>query len=477
VRLAKVLFFLGLFISLPAYAQISNFQHIILVVQENRTPDNLLQGLCNPPYGGNTSCSTKPTGSQYDILTSNWLDKTSSTGSTQPTVVALNNKYDPSHNHRAFTAMCDLKKTGGCHMDGAANEACTGPCPTRAAFGYVDNSTGIVNSYLSLVTQYGFANYMFQTNQGPSFPAHQFLFGGTSAPSAADDAAGSFAAENVSPDIAGTVAGCIALQTTTVPLLTTTGENQRIYPCMDHQTMADLLDPIGVTWKYYTPSAGSIWTAPNAISHLCQPSAPYGGKCTGSDWINNVVLPNPAQVLTDISNCKLSNVSWVIPSGQNSDHAGNNNGGGPAWVASIVNAIGNNPKCVDGETYWDNTAILVTWDDWGGWYDHEAPTLLAQPEGDYQYGFRVPLMVISAYTQAGYIDNNRLDFGSILRFIEHNFGITEGALNFADARAQFDLTEFFNLSLIPRVFQTVPARLDPSYFVNDKTPPTDPDDD
>jgi phospholipase C len=70
-----------------------------------------------------------------------------------------------------------------------------------------------------------------------------------------------------------------------------------------------------------------------------------------------------------------------------------------------------------------------------------------------------------------------MDFGSILRFIEHNFSIQEGSLNFADARAQIDLTEFFNLNQAPRPFQIIPAPLDAKHFVNDKTPPTDPDDD
>ena len=75
---------------------------------------------------------------------------------------------------------------------------------------------------------------------------------------------------------------------------------QTIYPCFDHQTMADLFDAIDVSWKYYTPSAGSIQTAPDAISHICVPSQPTGGECTGSDWVNDVIL-KPSQVLTDIS--------------------------------------------------------------------------------------------------------------------------------------------------------------------------------
>jgi phospholipase C len=478
---AKSLFLAGCFASICfvtalAPAQISSFQHIIVVVQENRTPDNLFQGLCSPPYGTSSSCSTTPTGSQYNIQTSNWLDKTSSTGTTQPTSVPLANAYDLGHKHTAFTAMCDVSTSGACKMDGAATSICAGTCPTHSWFKYVDNSTGVVNPYLNIATQYGWANYMFQTNQGPSFPAHQYLFGGTSAPNASDDAQGIFAAENVAPEVSGTVAGCIAISTTTVALITPKSERQRIYPCFEHQTLADLLDSGAITWKYYTPGRGSIWTAPNAIQHICVPSAPSGGQCTGPDWTNDVVISSK-QVLTDISNCKLAAVSWVIPSGQNSDHPQTNNGGGPSWVASVVNAIGNNAKCKNGEVYWDNTAILITWDDWGGWYDHEPPTILAQPQGDYQYGFRVPLLVVSAYTSAAYVDNNRYDFGSILRFIEQNFGIQQGALNFADARTTTNLTGFFNLSLPPRVFTTISAPLDATYFLNDPTPPSDPDDD
>jgi phospholipase C len=456
-----------------AHAQISSFQHVIVVVQENRTPDNLFQGLCTPPFGKKTSCSTSPTGAQYDIQTTNWLDKTSSTGTTNPIAVSFANNYDPSHRHAAFTGMCDLNTAGVCQMDGAAGNDCNGTCPTRPAYHYVSNLNSILNPYLTLATSYGWANYMFQTNQGPTFAAHQFLFGGTSAPSADDDAIGTFAAENMNS--ADTIAGCIALAGTTVKLITTVNETQTVYPCFEHQTMTDLFDAINVSWRYYTPSAGSIQTAPDAISHICVPSAPTGGTCTGTDWINNVII-KPSQVLTDIAGCKLAQVSWVNPSGKNSDHPRSNTGGGPSWIASIVNAIGNNPKCKNNEIYWHNTAIIITWDDWGGWYDHEPPTILAGAQGDYQYGFRVPFIVVSAYTPVQYVDNNRMDFGTILRFLEQNFGIAEGALNFADARASGNLSEFFNLSQVPRVFQTIPARLDANYFVNDKDPLTDADD-
>ena len=456
-----------------AAAQDPAFQHVVVIFQENRTPDNLFQGLCSAPFGSADSCSTNPNLSQYNIQTRNWLDKNSSTGVTQPGTVALANKYDLSHAHSAFVAQCDQDTvTGTCRMDGAAGVKCSGTCPAKPQFRYIDNSTGTVTPYLQLATQYGWANYMFQTNQGPSFPAHQFIFGGTSAPSATDDANGIYASENMS----GTskTAGCTAPAGTTVQLIDPTGENKKVYPCFEHNTMPDLLNG-PITWRYYTPSAGSIWTAPNAIQHICQ-STGAGGQCVGSDWTNNVDL-KPADVLTDIANCNLRSISWVIPTGANSDHANSNDGGGPSWVSAIVNAIGNSSTCDNNSGYWQNTAIVITWDDWGGWYDHERPTFLAQPEGDYQLGFRVPLLFVSAYTPAGYINNARHDFGSILRFIEHNFGIPEGALNFADARAKNDLRGFYDLSQTPRPFQTITAPKSAAFFIHDKRKATDPDDD
>src|SRR5580698_4881184 len=176
----KALLSLGIFLAACADAQISTFQHVIVVFQENRTPDNLFQGLCKAPFGGINSCSTEPTGSQYDIQTTNWLNNTSPTGTTVPQPVALANSYDLSHAHQAFTAQCDINSSGTCLMDGAAGVLCTGACQPQPQFRYVGNSNSILSPYLSIATEYGWGNYMFQTNQGPSFPAHQYIFGGTS---------------------------------------------------------------------------------------------------------------------------------------------------------------------------------------------------------------------------------------------------------------------------------------------------------
>jgi phospholipase C len=471
------------------HAQITSFKHVVVIFQENRTPDNLFQGLCTTA----SACSTTPTGKQYNIQTNNWKDNTSSTGFTQPLTVPLANSYDLNHAHAAWVAECDKNAAGNCLMDGAAGVSCGGTCLTQPQFRYaVGQPTGTnpytLKPYLDLAKQYGWANYMFQTNEGPSFPAHQFIFGATSAPSQTDDAMGIFAAENMSGT--GMGAGCSADPGVLVKLIDPQGAentNPPIFPCFEHQTISDLLEKKGVTWRYYTPGTRSIWTAPNAISHICGAS---GTACAGTDFTSNVDAVNPSDVLTDIGNCNLRQVTWIIPSGANSDHANINTGGGPAWVASIVNALGNSwtnsgHKC----DYWGNsspgneTAIFIAWDDWGGWYDHEPPAILASPEGGYQYGFRVPLITVSAYVPVQTVNNKRHDFGSILRFIEQNYGL--GNLGFADTRcdpswancATDSLRGFFNYTQTPRSFTTIQSRHGAQYFIHDKTPLTDPDDD
>ncbi len=153
-------------------------------------------------------------------------------------------------------------------------------------------------------------------------------------------------------------------------------------------------------------------------------------------------------------------------------------------MASIVNAIGES-RCTDNVNgkqvpYWQDTAIIITWDDWGGFYDHRPPTLLSAPnqgQGDYQLGFRVPLVVVSAYTNPMIDNTNQYDFGSILRFMEQNFGIQEGSLGFADQRSQTDLTGFFSLGQAPRRFQHIRAPLGLEFFLNDKRPMEPPDND
>jgi len=442
-------------------------QHVVIIFQENRTPDNLFQD----PVLINAGAAIAQSGKD-------------STGHTvQLKKVPLVVDYNPGHGHPAFLDMCDLNSgTGQCQMDGAdlvpiSCDPGATDCPApNLAFGYVDPND--VQPYFQLAEQYTFADHMFQTNQGPSMPAHQFIISGTSAPSTGSNL---FAAENPTgngpPD-----AGCDAPAGATVQLIDPTGNeksNSPIFPCFEHQTLTDLLEAKSLSWRYYAPGSSpepavhgmpAIWNGPESIRHICGPqTGPNGTTCEGADWINHVVL-NQTQILTDITSNQLQDVSWVIPTGDASDHAGIDElGGGPSWVASIVNAIGHS-------SYWANTAIFIAWDDWGGWYDHvPPPQVLVNCEQwgcGYVYGFRVPLIVVSPYAKAQYISHQQHDFGSILKFIETTFSLP--SLGYADAAAD-DLSDCFDYNQTPLQFQTIPSALDAQYFLNDKSPPTAPD--
>ena len=428
-------------------------QHVVVIFQENRTPDNLFQDPVLIARGADIAQQGKSSSGQTITLAPIDLG----TAGSNP------QNYDLSHAHSAFVSMYD-----GGKMDGADKIPC-GPaaeCPPNAhpnpQFKYVIPSD--VAPYFGMAEQYTFGDRMFQTNQGPSFPAHQFIYGGTSAPTASSSL---FASENPHEP-----AGCIAAAKTTVAMINAAGSESAQppqYPCFEHQTLSDLLDAKTVTWRYYTPSAGSIWTAPDAIQHICRPQTVSGTlTCTGPDWSGSVVIPE-SQVLNDIANGQLAQVSWVIPGGAASDHALSNNGSGPSWVAAIVNSIGNSP-------YWANTAIIITWDDWGGWYDHVAPKIINDGVSwgsGYIYGFRVPLIVVSPYAKAKYISHTTHDFGSILKYIETTFSLN--SLGYADAYAD-DLSDCFNLTQSPIPFQTIPASASASMFLNKKGLAVDPDD-
>ena len=144
-----------------------------------------------------------------------------------------------------------------------------------------------------------------------------------------------------------------------------------------YATLRDLLDAANVSWKYYTPcfSKSDGCTVdpkcPSCAGDLLNAFDVIWAVRNGPEWGTNVSMPE-TNIFNDISNGSLPAVSWVIPEDQNSDHIGDGDAsGGPAWVASVVNAVGKS-------SYWNSTAIVIVWDDWGGLYDNAAPALLDQ---------------------------------------------------------------------------------------------------
>jgi phospholipase C len=406
--------------------------HIVVIIQENRSVDNLFNGL----RGANTAQSGKNEFGQTVTL--------------QP--VRLTAPYDLSHKHSAWINDYHDGKMDGFNTEG---EDCyvklASRCPARnvASYAYVPRSE--TEPYWDMAEAYTFADNMFQSNQGPSFPAHQYLVSGTSRISGDSNLK---AAENsTNPQDLAHQGGCNSLRDATVATIDPNGhEGRSVYPCFDRISIMALMNRRNVSWRYYQAFGGSgQWHAVDAIRPI------WAGPTYA-----NVVWPSP-RVLKDIAAGKLPSVTFVTPRASYSDHAGRNDGRGPSWVASIVNAVG-------GSSYWNNTAIVVVWDDWGGWYDHVAPRIY----NSYELGFRVPMIVISPYAKRHYVSHTKYEFGSILKFIEQTFSLS--SLGTTDVRAK-DLSDCFDFRAAPRPFNPIRAQFSASYFEQLPMSYESPDDD
>jgi phospholipase C len=297
---------------------------------------------------------------------------------------------------------------------------------------------------------------MFQTQGSGSFTAHQDLIrGGTTIDKAQTVALIDFPSR--------LPWGCDAPEGTKTSLIAPNESghphveyHQGPFPCTSdfpgsagYTTMRDLLDDAGVTWKYYspptTPGTGDFWNAFDMVAAVRY----------GPEWHTNVTR-DEKDILGDVTTAALPAMSWVIPDAHNSDHPGSGDTG-PSWVATVVNAIGES-------RYWKTTAIIVVWDDWGGFYDHVRPPFRDQWGG---LGFRVPMLVISPYAREtasgkhGYISHTQYEFGSILKFIEQNWKL--GSLGTTDLRAT-SILKCFNFTQHPRHFRRIPAKYSRTYF-------------
>jgi phospholipase C len=423
--------------------------HVVVIVQENRTPDNLFNGFPGAdtvPYGYGH-------GKTYTLAP-----------------VSLTAPWDINHAHYQFIEDYDGGKNDGFDLEvGSFAKSCAdpynepscwvflGPSYYSRAFAYVPRSESV--PYWVMAERYAFSDRTFQSNNGPSYPSHQYLIAGQ--------------AFHVAENPPSTPWGCDAPPTsrtivldygTTQPPVFSPATGIEVtgsQPCFFYKTAAEALDRRHVSWGYYAPAVGAnggvIWSAFDPIWRVR----------FGPDWFADIKSPE-TRIFNDIATGALPSVAWVAPSYINSDHAGSQSATGPDWVASIVNAIGRS-------RYWSSTAIIIFWDDWGGWYDHVVPPQYPDPvtqayEG---LGFRVPLIVVSPYAKHAYVSHRQHETASSLHFIEWVFGLP--SLRGADARAD-SLFDMFNFSQKPTRFEPIPTRLNAADFMRQARSLEPPDD-
>jgi phospholipase C len=393
-------------------------EHIVYVVQENRSFNDLFYG-----YPG-----------AYTV--SRGKDSAGKTVVLKP--VRLRFKYEIDHSAIAMFAACNgTGKLPGthCRMNGFDKERTADP-PSyvkHAQYVYVPHEDS--QPYFDMAHEWVLADRMFQSQIDESFVAHQYAIA---------------AQAQTSVDLPYGPWGCVPGPSDFVKTI----RKNRTYgptesPCFDYQTLGDELDRAGLSWKFYsskydTPSSGfgGVWSSYQAVKHIYE----------GPDWTKNVITPQRT-FLTDVPKGKLANFTWITPICANSDHINCGGGFGPSWVAAIVNAVGKTK-------FWDSTVIFVQWDDWGGLYDPVAP-----PFKDYDgLGFRVPLLVISPYAKSNYVSHVQYETASVLRFAEDLYGLPQLAA--ADARATSPAADCFDFNAPPRAFVPIHAPKGPWFFLH-----------
>jgi phospholipase C len=410
----------------------SPIRHVVLIVQENRTFNDLFA-----TFRGTVGTTTG-------------FMRTGSGSGAKTEPIALREVSLKSTNSLRHTYPGYRTAYRNGHMD-AFNliiYKATGKEEGSAPYQYVDPAD--VVPYWDIATDYAIADHLFQTQGSASFTAHQDLIrGGTAIDST----------KSLIDDPTKSPWGCPAPSGAKTTLITTsrTYEPQAgPFPCSSdypspgsYETLANLLDGNNISWKYYTPAyhggSGDMWNAFLSIASV------YRNK---SEWKAHISAPQ-TNIFRDIAGGELPSMSWVIPDGIDSDHPAYPSDTGPSWVASVVNAIGKS-------SYWDSTAIVVVWDDWGGFYDEVEPPKLDAQGGP---GFRVPLLVVSPYVAKNKISHSVYGFGSIVRFIEDTWNL--GRLGTTDQTSK-SIGNIFDFAQRPRSFIAIPSKYSARYFLRRK---------
>lgn len=370
-------------------------KHIVIIVKENRTFDSMFGTF--PGANGATTYSdpngiVHPLNHQPDHLLSD-IDH-SHTGST----TALDNgKLDK------FSLLKGAIQNG---VDEADSQFYQSDIP----------------NYWAYAKTFALADRFFSTVAGPSLPNHLFTIAGEDAN-----------IDSLIRPIGGGSWGCDAPAGTTVETRAPNGTIGHVFPCFDFSTMGDLLDNNQLSWKYYV-QPGSLLQTYDSIKHIRY----------GSDWTTHMF--NYPNFLSDAASGNLPVVSWLILPWQFSEHAPHSVCQGENETVTYINAVMNNP------TLWASTAMFLTWDDFGGFYDHVVPP--PGPNPQIEFGFRVPTIIISPYARSGYVDDTMYSFPSMLKFIEDTFGLPSLTSFDGQSNDMFNAFNFKQKHLAPLPLQT-----------------------
>jgi len=370
-------------------------QHVVFIIKENRSFDNYFGAF--PGADGATS----------GVLSNGQIIPLGRTPDQTP------NDID----HAWFGAITAMNhgKMNGFDLIAGGND-------NGNYLSYTQMTAAEIPNYYAYARTFTLADRMFSSITSNSFPNHLYTIAATSG------GVMDIPMSPVYPNGAlprGVGWGCDDDAETTVPVMDAFGDISKQFPCFDFKTLADTMSAAGVSWKYYAPSAGEWgygYSTYNAINHIRN----------GPAWARNVVPV--AQFIADAQSGNLPSVSWIVTGAEN-EHPPYSTCLGENWTVRNLNALMRGPD-------WASTVVFLTWDDFGGFYDHVPP-----PRSDsYGFGPRVPLVIISPYARPGYISHTQYEFSSVLKFIEERFGLP--SLSGRDAVAN-DATDSLDFSQSP----------------------------
>ena len=318
-----------------------------------------------------------------------------------------------------------------------------GTNPNSARYAYTQQRPSDIPNYWKWASEYPLSDNFFASAVGPSFPNHLFTIAASSAQTRDNpDQSHEDIAEMGEQGLAKTW-GCDIGPSGEIAVYSKKGtpDDDRkplkwVRPCFDIDTVGDLLTDKGVPWAYYAATdrqQGYIWSAFSAIE-----------KYESDEELWDRYIKPVDDVVADIEAGDLPPVTWITPRFEYSDHPEYSMCWGEDFSTKVVNALMESG-------HWEDTAIFLTWDDWGGFYDHVKPPFV----DGFGLGFRVPTITISPYAKEGYRDRKLGEFSSILRFIEYNWGL--GNLTARDAKGN-DMTQVFDFKQEPRPAMPLPER-------------------
>jgi phospholipase C len=294
----------------------------------------------------------------------------------------------------------DLPSWRTSYNDGAMDGFAIGLYPD---FAYSQFSPADVPNYFRWAERYVLCDNVFASVAGPSYPNHLYFVAGQAG--GAIENPENIRTKHLDDGRVFKSWGCDAFgDDVFVYVQDGEGGLSRHETCFRFRTVGEQLSDRGIDWASYSADpyqAGYIWQAYSSIADV------YGNQELWDEHIWPV-----DDLLRDVEAGALPSVTWVTPRYQLSDHPPFSTKHAHNWVTDIVNAIMRGPL-------WERTAIFITWDEWGGLYDHVPPP----PLDDVQLGFRVPTLVISPYAKRGYIDDAFAEFSAPLRFIADNWGL------------------------------------------------------